>query len=181
MPIPFLNQYFMKSQLNEMIKDLVNIYRDCKKDIFEDNLFGVVVSKTFGWVVSVRGGIAGYAATGALEEAGTTAEIAGTAATATAGATGALSTGAKVAVGLGVEFLLLGITGVISQSIGRSDWLEFSEKILNLFQEIFVKNFKKEDYIKTIYESFINSINTSKRIMNFLSQDKHMILHYIIN
>ena len=70
-PIPFLNQYFMKSQLNEMVKDLVSIYRDCKKEIFEDNLVGVVVSKAFGGVASVGGGIAGFAAIGALGAART--------------------------------------------------------------------------------------------------------------
>ena len=81
-----------------------------------------------------------------------------------AGVTGAISIGAKVAGCFGVGFLLLGITGVISGSIGRSDCLEFGEKILNRFQEIFVKYFKKEDYIKISYESFINLINESKRI-----------------
>ena len=57
-PIPFLDKKLMESQMEEMVKDLVSIYKDCKEEIFKDSLVGVVVSKSLGEVVSVGGGIA---------------------------------------------------------------------------------------------------------------------------
>ena len=174
-PIPFLDKSLMKDQMNEMIKDLVSIYKDCKNEIYNDNLYGVIVSKALGEVISVGGGIAGAVATGTLGSASTgAAGAAGTAA-----ATG-VSTAAKVAGGFGIGFILLGVTGLISGSLGRNDCLEFGEKMLNRFQEIFEKNFKREDFIKSSYDSFIESIEKSKKIIGLfqLGQTYDSSLYY---
>ena len=78
----------------------------------------------------------------------------------------------KIAGGLGVGILLSGITGIISGSLGKKDCIELGVKILKKLSDTFEKAFNYQEYINSNYNSFVESIEKSKRIIEYFEIGK---------
>ena len=174
-----------------MVEDLVTLYRDCKEQIYKDEQLAVIISKTLGISIAGIGGTvtsiqllsstAGTAGTAgaAGAAAGTAGAAAGTAGTAgaaagTAGAAGstALATAGKIAGGIGIGVLIAGVVGVISGSIGKKDCEEFGNIILEKFSKLFSEGYEHENYINVNYDSYVQSIEKSKKIIDFFKPNQ---------
>ena len=87
-------------------------------------------------------------------------------------AVAALTNVSRLISGLGIGILITGITGIISGSLGKSDCEKFGNYILMKFSKIFSDNYKHENYINVNYDSYIESIEKSKKIIDFFKPDQ---------
>ena len=192
-PFPLLDKYCMQQQMKKMVEELVTLYRDCKEQINKDEQLAVIISKTLG--ISIAGiggavstvqllgsttgtagaaaGTAGAAAGTAGAAAGTAGTAAGTAGTAagTAGST-ALATAGKIAGGIGIGVLIAGVVGIISGSIGKKDCENYGNIILEKFSKLFSEGYEHENYINVNYDNYVQSIEKSKKIIDFFKPDQ---------
>ena len=164
-PIPFLDKYCMQQQMKKMVEELVILYRDCMEQINKDEQLAVIISKTLGKSFA---GIGGAFTT--VQLLGSTAETVG-AATGTAGST-ALATAGKIAGGIGIGVLIAGVVGIISGSLGKKDCENFGNIILEKFSKLFSEGYEHENYINVNYDNYVQSIEKSKKIIDFFKPDQ---------
>ena len=117
-PLPLLDKQKMESQIKEMIKELVYLYKDIEKAIYEDNQVGPIIAKSLGLFSSFIGGIAGSTSGeskiyGAFSGAATAGEVgAGTTTVGEVGA-GTITVGA-----IGAGTTTVGVIGAGTTTVG---------------------------------------------------------------
>ena len=154
--------------MKKMVEELVTLYRDCKEQINKDEQLAVIISKTLGISIAGIGG-----AVSTVQLLGSTTGTAGAAA-GTAGAAGSttLATAGKIAGGIGIGVLIAGVVGIISGSIGKKDCENYGNIILEKFSKLFSEGYEHENYINVNYDNYVQSIEKSKKIIDFFKPDQ---------